>query len=288
MQASNFSLTGCDGVKISLDLERLRQRFESGEAFSFFAYVEDTKIPVFLKKSDRYHEVLFVAYNGAVDRNRSQDGVVFQRSTWADEINASFIGIADPTLLIHQRLSLGWGQVDGKKFAPILYLKLIEFLREVLGLPAADRTLHFGSSAGGYQAFCTSVLDKRSRNLTNNPQFDWFAYDLKSRVQAVQTTVLKDSNGTRTLLNEPWRVRAWELVVSNRYFPRSETYVNVASYNDFEIQYMGMIRSLRAIDFVDTTWRNEFIFYRDPVAKHSPLAKVPALASINRSLGFLR
>ena len=144
----------------------------------FGVTVDEVLFPVFLHLSDTHNDRLTVLYNGAVSRDRCEDGIVFQRSSWKDEIPSTIVSFADPTLVLHDRMSIGWGQVDGQLFAPEQYKVILDVLRDSLSLPGRFETLHYGSSAGGFQALATAGYDRGSRVLCNNPQTDYSKYSV--------------------------------------------------------------------------------------------------------------
>ena len=273
--------------KLEIELVRKLQQ-SSSTSFLLDARFDEWDFPVLLVKKDVSEYPVTVAYNGALDRMRSKDGRVFQRSKWAEEIRSHVVYLADPTLVRHKNLILGWGQMDRNHFAPEVYKLVLDRLRKDFDLVGPEKTLHFGSSAGGFQAICTGAFDQGSEVLVNNPQFDWLAYDLKTSVDKVCAVALGDPKHQRLLSQEPWRARVWELFAAQRYMPSITAYINVASHNDFRVQMPKFERAVSALEFLDTGWRSRINLYKDDIAGHSPMAKVPALKTINFALKLMR
>lgn len=273
------------GTLNSVELsENVRLAGDTG--FRFILEYRGFNFPILIKVSKNNSDTLLITYNGAIDRSKAPNGMVFQRSSWLDRLEATVISLADPTLLKHP-ITLGWGQLDGTAFAPELFAEIIEKLRGLAELPKPSRTLHFGSSAGGFQAFATACFDQGSKVLVNNPQFDWLKYDLKGPVNAVLEQVYQGKTSQHLLDEAPWRVRIWDLFQKVSFIPDSTIEINIASHNDFIVQFEGFKNALNAMNFLPTSTRINFTFYRDPIAGHSPLAEIPAITSINRHLGLL-
>lgn len=258
-----------------------------GDRVNFIVDSSSGKIPVGFVKRDNC-EKLLVTYNGAVERSRSADGIVFQRSTWIAEFEASVLQFPDPTLLKDSGMSLGWGQLSQDQDAPPIWCEILNVFRKTFNLPAAEKTLHFGTSAGGFQAISTATLDRGSSVLVNNPQLDWYRYTSTVAVNRVLRNILKDPAGKKFLLSHPERVRVWELFNKEKYFPKMVLYTNTASPGDYYDQLQPFLRALPALGFLDTQWRLHTVFYRDSNAKHSPMPKGPTVKAIKEALDQLQ
>lgn len=251
----------------------------------FGVKVDDVLFPIFLALSSSNSDRLTVFYNGAVSRERSADGIVFQRSSWKDEVPSNVISFADPTLILHETMSIGWGQLDGNLFAPEKYKKILDQLRSSLNLPSSERTLHFGSSAGGFQALATAGYDKHSRVLCNNPQIDFSQYNLAWA--ANRALKINGFANRHEYLNSDehsdvsWRIEIPRLYERIRYIPKNiRILVNTASANDLNIQIASFIADITEISSTPTISGFEVYYYHHPALGHNPLPKVATVQEI--------
>ncbi len=227
---------------------------------------------------------MVVFYNGAVDRSLAPDARVFQRSTWAGDINAHCLYVCDPSLYRDPDGGpIGWGQVDESRWAGNLYTPIIQAAGELLGIPP-ERRVHYGSSAGGYQALVTATVDKGSRALVNNPQTDWLQYSMKS---AVSTTLNRIAPGVtpevaaKTLST---RTRIWSWFRENDYVPRFTYLVNTASPSDLKVMMPPLRANLVQLQrrLKTATW--DVHYYTNSKQKHNPLSREVTVAWLNKML----
>lgn len=249
------------------------------------AEVDGVRVPVAFRAAPR-SDRLCVFYNGAVDRQLAPDGVVFQRSSWAGEVRAHCLFISDPAILRSSRATIGWGQVSATSWLPDLLPSITSAVGARLGIEPRRR-LHFGSSAGGFQALVCSAADRGSRALVNNPQTDWLRYDPRGPGDAILRDVFDGARREQLLETAPWRARAWEWFDRCGHVPDFTYLVNGASEEDTRIQLPPLLRALDAMHarYPRAQWTVRRYF--DAAAGHSPLAKAPALAAINAALAEL-
>lgn len=236
--------------------------------------------PLRIVLSARYSDRLLAQYNGSLRRKHSKDGIKFQRVNWTGEYHATTINFADPTLTLDETIQLGWGQLDGSRFAPQEYVEILQVLRDVYGIPEADRTVHFGTSAGGYQAMATSIFDRGSFAVTNNPQLDWRKWPTANTVED-----LCYGDDLNRLDREDWRSKIWQLAKREKYVPRFRIFVNMGSANDYEYQLKGLINGLRDIeDGYNNFWDCDIQIYRDRNLGHTPLPWNALIPEVNSAL----
>lgn len=247
--------------------------------------IDGVDLPVALRTSPG-NDRLLILYNGAVDRARASDGVVFQRSSWAEEIQASCLWIADPSLLPRPGAILGWGQISEEAHLPDLIPHLVASIGEALNISPARR-LHFGSSAGGFQALVCAAADAGSTALVNNPQTDWLRYEPRGPVDRVLSDVFAGRTREQLVADMPWRARAWDWFDRAGHVPRTTYVVNTASSDDMLSQLAPFQRALEQMHPSNPGVMWEVQHYFDPVAGHSPLARRPALININEMLSRL-
>ena len=92
---------------------------------------------------------LVVMLQGAIDRTKIQLPI-FQRWSWAEDIEASVLILNDPTLFGND-LRLGWWQGEEEQYAIPSAGEFIKLVIDKLGYSVKD-LLFFGSSAGGFSA----------------------------------------------------------------------------------------------------------------------------------------
>lgn len=256
---------------------RLEYRFLAKER-------EGMEIPCLVRiRKELSDAPLLVTFNGAIQRSKAPDGVVFQRSSWLDEIEANVIQIADPTLRKFSNLQIGWGQFSKETWAMDSYTRLVNVLRDVFDFAAAERTLFYGSSAGGFQAIATATLSKGGRVLVNNPQLDWSQY-LPPFVQALVRNVFDGIELEQLRAEHPWRVNVFELCRRENYVPDTEILVNLSSQQDFQNQLLPSVTALAEGDLAGKTPKVCYKVYADPAFGHNPLNKPFTIKKLNEIL----
>ena len=272
-------------------LIKVQPQIEIGP-IKFAIEIEGILFPVFLNINRAHPGRLTVLYNGAVNRERSPDGIVFQRSSWANEIPSSVVSFADPTLVLHEKMTIGWGQADGVLFAPEQYSRILVVLRQVLNLPHAAKTLHFGSSAGGFQALATAGYDPSSRVLCNNPQTDFSRYSVAWATNRA-LKIHGFSNRSEYLAAEhyadfAWRVEVPKLYEKLSYVPQNiRILINSASKNDLEEQAEAFVTGVTSISSEPSTRGYEICYYFHPTLGHNPLPKSTTIDEITSQLSQL-
>ncbi|WP_231699786.1 MULTISPECIES: prolyl oligopeptidase family serine peptidase [Corynebacterium] len=260
-----------------------------GEGFTEYralVQIDEQKIPVLVRKRHTSRNVLAAFYNGALVRAKAPDGIVFQRSTWLDDINADSIHIADPTLVQNTRLTIGWGQGSLERWAIPDYVTILNHVREAFDLADSAHTLHYGSSAGGFQAAATATLDRGSYALVNNPQLDWSRY-AAAYVNALLRDVFEGRTAEQAKEEFAWRINIVSLFAKENYIPPMEMLTNIASDGDFNNHFIPFLNELRDIDVENKTPTVTVSPYSDKNLGHNPLGKNQTLKAINTHLDRL-
>lgn len=228
---------------------------------------------------------LLVCYNGAVDRARSASGLVFQRSSWIDDFKFSRMHFADPTILDHSDMSIGWGQLSSEQWGIELYVAILDALRAASVIPSPESTLHYGSSAGGHQAIMTACLDRGSNALANNPQTDVTRYWPRHQERLFKNIFDDDAVGTASVAAAPWRFKCVELFKKERYVPNLRIATNVSSERDYSGQLLPFLESMAAVQ--PSGSRIGLENYWDEAAGHSPLNRKETVRLVKRELSRL-
>lgn len=216
---------------------------------------------------------LIAHYNGAVDRKRSPSGIVFQRSTWRKEIDCDAVYFADPTLLPHANLTIGWGQMSEDQWGIDGYVRILKIIRNSLSIAPPWRTIHYSSSAGGFQAIATATLDRGSYAVANNPQIDIQKYNPVHQRRLFKLVFNDTSGGSRTVKNSPWRFNLVELFEKESRVPRLKLAINVLSPTDYRNQVMHFLNQLDQLSFTPKS-HIRIDFYYDEKQGHKPLSRI--------------
>ncbi|OFT65264.1 hypothetical protein [Corynebacterium sp. HMSC05D03] len=276
-----------------LELAELEKASESElydadrEEFRFIVAVGECQVPVLVQPTAKYEDTLLVTYNGAIQRTKAPDGIVFQRSSWLDEFESPVIQIADPTMVKHKRLQIGWAQYSKNDWSIAAMVKVIDAVRARFGLAGPARTLHYGSSAGGFQAICCATFDRGSKALVNNPQLDWSYYNERF-VNALLRDVFEGGNIEDVRLSQPWRVSVVELFEVEGYIPETEVMLNIASAGDVQEQLKPTLEKMTKLVALGRVPLFTFGLYHDENMGHNPLARPHTVKKINSKLCSMR
>lgn len=248
----------------------------------FMVRVGDWLFPVLLRLSAEHSEKLLVLFNGAVDRTRSESGIVFQRSSWIGDFRATRLHICDPTPLRFPDMSIGWGQLSREQWGIPLYKHIVDALRQEIGLPGAESTVYYGSSAGGHQALMTACLDRESHAVANNPQTDITNYWPGHQKRLFKKVFKDDSVGTGSLAEFPWRFRCTDLFKKERFVPPLRIFTNINSPRDFELQFLPFAEELPKIQPSSASVLLEP--YWDAGGGHRALDRMGTVRKVNEEL----
>jgi hypothetical protein len=245
--------------------------------------VNGVPVPVALSRKDGATS-LVVFYNGAVDRRRAPDARVFQRSSWSADIPAHCLYICDPALYRNRDAgAIGWSQVDETNWGGNLYHPIISAVGEVLEISPSSR-LHYGSSAGGYQALVAATADKGSRALVNNPQTDWMKYTVTSAVRASLQRAFPGAANEEPSKEQLIRTQIWQWFEHNQHVPEFTYLLNISSVNDLRDMMpplrANVTRLQRTLPGLSWTAHH----YSDPKSKHNPMPREDTIRWIKRSL----
>lgn len=234
----------------------------------------------------RSSEALLVMYNGALDLSIATHPV-FQRSSWDSELPCNIVNVEDSTCYLADDLAIGWGQGVSDRYYSEDIAEIIRVVSRSIGVQEGSRHLHFGSSAGGYQAIVGAALDPGSRACVNNPQIDWTKFFVRSAVDRL-VGVSFGGIGLDSLREElPHRVNCIEYAARSGYFPPIDYYVNCGFESDLNSQFQEFLGMASRLP-VETEWDlvNCYV-YRDTDRKHNPMSQERSLDAIRRSLSHL-
>jgi len=223
---------------------------------------------------------LVVMLQGAIDRTK-MTLPVFQRWSWAEDIDASVLILNDPTLF-GNTLKLGWWQGNEDLYAMSSACEFIKMVTDKLGYSLKDILL-FGSSAGGFVSLMIAGQLKGSMAIVNNPQTNLLEYHEK-HIQLLLQTKFRDMSKQEAFSLYPTRFSVMESFKAMQYIPKIVYYQNSKDSFHFEYHYLPFIQALYQSD-IDP---NEFqsILYTHSWG-HTPLERVKTVSILNDWLAKL-
>lgn len=272
--------------KVSLEMmaSLVRSEARPNADLRLLVELDGVQFPILINRHPK-SERLLVLYNGAVDRKRSSTGIVFQRSSWVGEFNATRIHFADPTILPFPDMSIGWGQLSKNAWAIPGYISILNLIRKDLNGIGASKTLHYGSSAGGFQAMMAACLDRGSTALVNNPQTDVTQFWPNAQAKLFRNVFEDDEVGTESLALYPWRFRCLDFFEREGYIPNLRIASNIASEKDFRGHLLPFVEGLGRVN--DSGNRVSIDAYWNRRQAHNPLGRNATIQLVNRELAQL-
>lgn len=225
-----------------------------------------------------------VFYNGAVDIAK-KDTPVFQRSSWALDFESLVINIDDPTVRLRNDIVLGWGQGLLENYFSMNFDRFLQELLSSLNMQNTNR-LHFGSSAGGYQAVIGAALDKESRAIICNPQIDWTKHFFENHSNKIRDVSFKSYSVEALRVLHPERLNCLEMALKIGNIPNIDYYVNSAFTHDLENQlnyFISIVSSNRASIYTENRDVNIYISHNKKFG-HNPPDKIETIKYIKRRM----
>lgn len=292
MPRNQFQLISCQFVvnaMIKIPASLLSSSINQADKFNQVRIIQDSiDIDLYYHLSDKPDDPILIFLNGAVDRSRKIDSIVFQRSTWVPEISAHCIFIADPTLRITDSLAIGWGLGNTSHHGIIAMKSALDSLIDTLetnGSISPKRPVgFFGSSAGGFQALCLGALYPESKASVINPQIDiahYFDKELRNALWAAFGSESVDF----AYRNFEERLNVFSFFKSVNNIPKISIHINTNSRDDLNRELPLILRFIK-----DTPKINDKFtlgFYSDPTTGHSPPNKEATLKIIKDLLGTI-
>lgn len=220
------------------------------------------------------------AYSGTIER---KDKPVFQRSTWVADFGCLVINIDDPTIRLGKDCVIGWGQGTLEDYYSIEFNKFLQEIYLCLGVENSRNRIHFGSSAGGYQAIVGASLDQGSRAIVCNPQIDWTEHFLTSHVDRLRNVCFKGFSISAIQAMYPERANCMVFARKNKNIPSVDFYVNAQFAHDIRHQLTHFVGVLGAAESVDLLKDKEFEIYVTHASRgHNPPGKDDTIEYIQR------
>lgn len=153
--------------KVSLpSISHKMDSFEFTRGESTYSIVQDrTEFNFYLnyKKGKK----LLISLPGAIDRKKRVYN--FQRYSWSNNVEYSFMSVLDPTIHERNELEIGWFQGKHNNYMLPKFINLLKKIFDKNGIKEDD-VVFFGSSAGGFTALQLSNFFPSSIVIVINPQ----------------------------------------------------------------------------------------------------------------------
>lgn len=221
---------------------------------------------------------VLILNNGAVDQQRAARKIVFQRSSWSEDIHHSQIYFYDPATGAPDYLSLAWGQLNQDHSVVADAAQAVQGLSRLLGIESPEGRTYFGSSAGGFMALAQLAHDPGAKALINNAQFDWTRW-MPQGVNPLRRVRFGNLLPTQLRSRYPQRTNVLKLLAAREVPLRIRYLVNLASKHDRLIDYPMFHEFL--LNTAPLASEIEVSCYFEPDSGHDPLPRGRILAELN-------
>jgi hypothetical protein len=206
---------------------------------------------------------------------------IFQRHKWIKHFKDNVIFYNDPTLYLG-KINIGWGQGTPKEFYLEKIADILKLLLEKLNI-SQNKTLLYGSSAGGFMSLMLGGYLMESNVLVNNPQtivWNYYENHINAMFNVAYPGISRDD--IKKQYNE--RLNILDFYKKIKYVPNITYLQNIASKRDLTHHLFPFIEGLE--EFEDGYFKNniELILYSDKELGHSPLKLEDSLKYIYREL----
>jgi hypothetical protein len=193
---------------------------------------------------------------------------IFQRHTWIDMLEESMILYNDPTLYLGP-MSLGWGHGTTKSFYLEEIADILQLIMNRINVAAED-TIFYGSSGGGFMSMILAGFIKGSTALVNNPQTIVTNY-YQSHVNRLLETAHPGISREEVLERFKTRLNVIEFFKKINYVPNILYLQNIACDHDMQKHVTPFISELKDLANILGSHPIKFEFYCDKEKGHNPL-----------------
>ncbi|WBL14540.1 glycosyl transferase family 2 [Sutcliffiella sp. NC1] len=232
----------------------------------------------FLLRIKRNSSKAIVFGSGAYDASSELRPPIFQRHKWIQYFDETTIFYNDPTLYLN-KLNIGWGVGIGERHYLTEIAEILIILLEKLSIKN-EKTLFYGSSAGGFMSLMLSGLIKESTALINNPQTIVWNYNDK-HVNALFSTIEPQLTRNEIINRHTKRLNIIEFYKDIQYVPKINYVQNVSCLRDVEKHLNPFLIGLEQLDDHYYTDEIKVTLYSDKELGHSPL-------KLNESLKYIQ
>ncbi|MGP4038854.1 glycosyl transferase family 2 [Gracilibacillus sp. D59] len=238
----------------------------------------------FLIKMNSDNDKAIVFGSGAYDASSDLQPPIFQRHKWIGEFEENLIYYNDPTLYLGS-INIGWG--FGRE--DVYYLKeistIIMYLLKRLNI-SLNKTLLYGSSAGGFMSLMLGGFLKQPLVLVNNPQtIVWNYYE--RHVNAMFNSTMPNMEREEIIKKYKKRLNVVKFYKEEQFVPKIIYLQNVSSNRDITHHLDPFILGLKEIEDSNFNEKVEITLYADKKSGHNPLKKNETLRYIEKALKLL-
>lgn len=227
---------------------------------------------------------ILILYNGAYGKTvERKSEPVFQCATWVDDFGCLVINIDDPTIRLNRECVIGWGQGVLDDYFSIHFDKYLQKIYKFLQIEKNINRIHFGSSAGGYQAIVGASLDKGSRAVVCNPQIDWTKHFIAFHVDRLRNMSFHGYSIEALQTMHPDRCNCMSFAKNNGNIPSVDFYVNGQFAHDVTNQlneFINILGSYGATELLEG--KNFEIYITHALRGHNPPDKEETISYIKR------
>ena len=233
------------------DFSELYSWFSDNRSVNVFRFkVKNTNPTIFcgLVKIEEASDNLLVLFNGAVDRKK-HDYETYQRWSWIVNIPHNVLIIPDTTLA-QGNFALGWGVGHPDSW---FMATTSDFLKNFLHHMSLDakKTILYGSSAGGFQAFQCGILLQEALVIMENPQTNVFKYYKKQYMPLEKETTFWDTESV-ILTKYGERFDLIKSIKSSRFVPKTIYLQNVNDHFHYSNHLIPFKKNLELSDHDNT------------------------------------
>ena len=281
IELSNIS---CTLVSLGNDLESYISSLEKNYIKVLLEIIEKDETYYFRIEGSLSDQNCIILYNGAADIAK-KESPIFQRSSWVKDIEGLVINIDDPTVRLRKDIVLGWGQGKIDDYYSINFNNILQKILLALKKENLNR-IHFGSSAGGYQAIVGAALDKGSRAVVCNPQIDWTHHFFEKHITRIREVTFKNYSIEALRSMYLHRLNCIEMAIRLSNLPSTDYYVNSSFIHDMDNQlryFIDSISGFKAKELLEGKEINIHV-YHDAKTGHNPPSKVKTIGFIKKHM----
>lgn len=238
-------------------------------AAEYVVYHDGIKFEFYYKPNND-SDILYVFSPGYLNRELYSHPY-YQRIKWFDVIERKGLVLSDPTLNLSGTMGIAWMQGTLKNFYLEKYAEVIKCLSMKIGV-IEDKTMFYGSSAGGFASLMFLTYFPSSFAVVNNPQTNIFNFEEKHvrklldvSFNSMSTNQAKSSLRSRFSVSDAYR--------DFNIIPRFIYVQNTSDIDHYKNHYLTFVGGLNDIFSGYKEYKlidNIFVFYQDPISKHNP------------------
>lgn len=275
---------------IKLELNEIESyNFPIDEVFGLEVINKNIKFCFIIKFSSKNKNLICCGAGASSRNSKTSKGILkkppyFSGWSWYSIFDDSFIAYADPIFFYDDEITLGWYVGDKNQW----YIETISTIIKKLTINQRIQNkniLLYGSSGGGFASICLGTLIKESKVLVNNTQFNILNY-YDRHINNLLDFLKKEFEGlseTEILNKLNYRLNTVELFKREKYIPKIDYYLNIASKPDIKRHCLPFIDDLNGLNY----FNNELTihFYREE--KDNPHRPLPSNESISLIKSFV-